>query len=35
MKTWANKSASGKGEITSLFHAARAWPALPERFRWG
>jgi hypothetical protein len=30
----ANKSAPGKGGITFLFHAARACPALPERYRW-
>lgn len=29
----SNKSAAGKGEIASLFHAGRAWPALPERYR--
>jgi hypothetical protein len=29
----ANKSASGKGGITPLFHAGPAWPALPERIR--
>jgi hypothetical protein len=28
-----NKSAPGKGGITSLFHARRACPALPERYR--
>ena len=31
--TGANQSASGKGGITVLFHAGRAWPALPERHR--
>jgi hypothetical protein len=30
----ANKSAAGKGGITSLFLARRPWPALPERWRW-
>lgn len=30
----ANKRAAGKGGIGSLFHAARAWPALPERERY-
>lgn len=29
-----NKSAPGKGGITSLFHVGRPWPALPERWRW-
>ena len=29
-----NKSAPGKGGITVLFHGGRAWPALPERYRW-
>ena len=32
--TAPNKSASGKGGITSLLHALCAWPALPERWRW-
>jgi hypothetical protein len=34
MKREPNKSATGKGGITVLFHAGRAWPALPERYRW-
>jgi hypothetical protein len=29
----ANKSAPGKGGITSLFHDGRPWPALPEIWR--
>jgi hypothetical protein len=29
----SNKSASGKGGITVLFHIERAGPALPERYR--
>ena len=28
-----NKRASGKGGIGALFHAERAWPALPEHER--
>jgi hypothetical protein len=30
----ANKSAPGKGGITSLFHARRPCPALPEPHRY-
>ena len=26
-----NKRAPGKGGISSLFHAGRAWPDLPEK----
>src|ERR1035441_8636736 len=29
-----NKRAPGKGGITSLFPAGRAWPALPDRERY-
>ena len=27
---WHNPAASGKGGMAALFHAERAWPALPE-----
>ena len=30
MRVAPNKTASGKGGITVLFHTERAWPALPE-----
>lgn len=30
--TRANERVGGKGGITSLFHAVRVWPALPQRY---
>jgi len=33
MQARANKRGPGKGGITVLSHAERAWPALPDRFR--